>query len=121
MPETKHFVNDGYGWACKHCRSSDAADASHDASEDADAQRIASNNADTLRDSAKDEDAQHGASASSRASATLRADALARFFREGESEEREARLSARTLARWTDDTRRALRCPRCGVEEEIGS
>jgi len=83
VPETKHFVNDGYGWACKRCR----------AVEDADAQR--------------------GASASSRA------DALARFFREGEAEEREPCLSAHSLARWTDDSRRALRCPRCGVEEEI--
>jgi len=85
VPETKHFVNDGYGWACKRCR----------ASEDADAQRGAS--------------------------ATTRDDALARFFREGEAEEREPRLSAHSLARWTDDSRRALRCPRCGVEEEVNS
>ena len=126
MPETKHFVNDGYGWACKRCLSSDDENASRRSSDDdasrgashaadADAQRIASNNADTLRDSAKDEDAQHGASASSRA------DALARFFREGEAEERDPRLSARSLARWTDASRRTLRCPRCGVEEEINA
>ena len=95
MPETKHFVNDGYGWACKRCL----------AVEDADAQRGASD--------------EIGASRG--ASATTRDDALARFFREGEAEEREPRLSAHSLARWTDDSHRTLRCPRCGVEEEIGS
>ena len=42
---------------------------------------------------------------------------LPRFFREGEAEERETRLSAHALARWTDESRTALRCPRCGVEE----
>jgi hypothetical protein len=46
--------------------------------------------------------------------------ALPRFFREGEAEERDTRLAANALARWTDDTRRTLRCPRCGVEEEVG-
>ena len=45
------------------------------------------------------------------------ADALPRFFREGESEEREARFSTRALARWKDDSRRTLVCPRCGIEE----
>ena len=93
MQEIKHFVNDGYGWACKRCR----------AVEDADASRVESDDA----------DAQGGASA------PTSADALARFFREGEAEEREPRLSAHSLARWTDDSRRTLRCPRCGVEEEI--
>lgn len=44
---------------------------------------------------------------------------LARFFREGEAEEREPRLSTPTLARWKDDTRRTLVCTRCGVEEEL--
>ena len=102
MPETKHFVNDGYGWACKRCLSSDDADASRGPSEDA--------------------DARHGASDASRdAPATPRADVLPRFFREGEAEERDPRLSAHSLARWTDDSRRTLRCPRCGVEEEISS
>ena len=95
MQETKHFVNDGYGWACKRCLSSDDREASRVESDDADAQRGAS--------------------------ATPRADALARFFREGEAEEREPRLSAHSLARWTDDSHRTLRCPRCGVEEEIDS
>jgi hypothetical protein len=45
---------------------------------------------------------------------------LPRFFREGEAEEREARLSTPSLARWKDDSRRALVCPRCGVEDELG-
>jgi hypothetical protein len=44
---------------------------------------------------------------------------LPRFFREGEAEEREPRLSNHALARWKDDIRRTLLCPRCGVEEEI--
>ena len=44
---------------------------------------------------------------------------LPRFFREGEAEERDARLAASALARWTDDSRRTLRCPRCGVEEDF--
>jgi hypothetical protein len=46
-------------------------------------------------------------------------DTLPRFFREGEAEEREPRLSSSTLARWKDATRRALVCPRCGIEEEL--
>jgi len=46
-------------------------------------------------------------------------DALPRFFREGEAEEREPRLASSTLARWKDDTRGALACPRCGVEEDL--
>jgi rubrerythrin len=44
---------------------------------------------------------------------------LPRFFREGEAEEREARLSASALARWKNETRRVLVCPRCGVEEDL--
>jgi hypothetical protein len=46
---------------------------------------------------------------------------LPRFFREGEAEERDARLSSRALARWKDDSRRALVCTRCGVEEVLPS
>lgn len=42
---------------------------------------------------------------------------LPRFFREGEAEEKETRLSSTTLARWKDTARRTLVCPRCGVEE----
>jgi hypothetical protein len=44
---------------------------------------------------------------------------LPRFFREGEAEEREPRLASPSLARWKDASRRALVCPRCGVEESI--
>jgi hypothetical protein len=73
----KNFVNDGYGWACVRCRTTDDAGASSSVS------------------------------------------TLPRFFREGEAEERETRLSAHALARWTDETHSTLRCPRCGVEEEV--
>lgn len=86
MPKTQHFVNDGYGWACKRCRSAEDS-------------RELTREAEALND--------------------RRRFALPRFFREGEAEEREARLSHDALARWTDDTRRTLRCPCCGVEEEI--
>ena len=51
--------------------------------------------------------------------ASSNASTLPRFFREGEAEEREARLSAHALARWTDETHSALVCPRCGVEEDL--
>lgn len=78
MRETEHFVNDGYGWACRHCRALEDSNAPADETK------------------------------------------LARFFREGEAEERDTRLAANALARWTDDSRRALRCTHCGVEEEIG-
>jgi hypothetical protein len=44
---------------------------------------------------------------------------LARFFREGEAEEREPRLSSSSLARWKDASRRALVCPRCAAEEDL--
>ncbi len=43
----------------------------------------------------------------------------ARFFHEGEAEERDMRLSTPALARWRDDTRQVLVCPRCGIEEQI--
>jgi hypothetical protein len=45
--------------------------------------------------------------------------ALARFFREGEAEEREPRLSSVSRARWKDASRSALVCPRCGAEEDL--
>lgn len=51
--------------------------------------------------------------------ASAREPSLPRFFREGEAEEREPRLSTHALARWKDDTRRSLVCPRCGVEEDV--
>ena len=42
----------------------------------------------------------------------------ARFFHEGEAEEREPKLSARGLARRRDaGGRRTLFCPNCGAEE----
>jgi len=44
---------------------------------------------------------------------------LPRFFREGEAEEREPRLSTPALARWKDKKQRTLECPRCGVEEKL--
>lgn len=59
------------------------------------------------------------AGATSDAESSPRAPSLPRFFREGEAEEREPRLSAHSLARWKDDSRRTLLCPRCGAEEEI--
>jgi hypothetical protein len=55
------------------------------------------------------------------ASHAPRANERARFFHEGESEERDGPpLASRALARWRDDaTRRILFCPLCGVEEDI--
>ena len=44
---------------------------------------------------------------------------LPRFFREGEAEEGGPRLAEGARARWKDEARRALVCPRCGVEEEV--
>jgi hypothetical protein len=44
-------------------------------------------------------------------------DARGRFFREGEAEDKETALSTPALARWRDDARRTLVCPRCGIEE----
>ncbi|HEX8707821.1 MAG TPA: hypothetical protein VF723_06125 [Pyrinomonadaceae bacterium] len=74
--EIEHFINEGYGWTCKHCGAEDRA---------------------------------------RRPSEGTRG----RFFDEGEAEEKEPRLQTRALARWTNATHRALRCPRCGVEEEL--
>ena len=74
--EIDHFINEGFGWVCKHCSAEMKA-------------RVAENN---MR---------------------------ARFFSEGEAEEKEPKLSTLALARWTTPARRALRCPRCGIEELI--
>jgi hypothetical protein len=74
--ETDHFINEGFGWMCKHCSAVMEA-------------RV---NEQSTR---------------------------ARFFTEGEAEEKEPRLSMPALARWTSPTRRALACPRCGIEELI--
>jgi hypothetical protein len=102
--ETEHFIKEGYGWACKHCLESRGA--AQDASA-ANSPPAASPNA------------APSSSANSDAHSSSSPHALARFFREGEAEERETRLSAVALARWKDDSRRALVCPRCGVEETI--
>lgn len=75
----EHFINDGYGWECKHCREADAGAGPHTGGR-------------------------------------------ARFFQEGEAEEREPRLSARALARWRDADAagpRILYCPLCGLEEAL--
>ena len=45
---------------------------------------------------------------------------LSRAFREGEAESKTPTLANRALARWTDETRRCLICPRCGVTEGFG-
>jgi rubredoxin len=45
--------------------------------------------------------------------------ARARFFSEGEAEERAPKLSAASLARWRDEYHQTLVCPRCGVEETV--
>lgn len=43
----------------------------------------------------------------------------ARFFHEGEAEDKEPALSTVALARWSDASRQALVCPRCGIQELI--
>ena len=76
MLELDHFINEGFGWVCKHCSAETRARADENA-------------------------------------------ARARFFREGEAEDKEPVLSTPALARWTSPTRRALACPRCGIEEMV--
>ena len=44
--------------------------------------------------------------------------ARARFFSEGEAEEREPKLSSHALARWRDESHQELVCPKCGVVEK---
>jgi hypothetical protein len=43
-----------------------------------------------------------------------------RLMREGEGESKRPVLSTRALAKWGDETRSALTCPRCGITESIG-
>ena len=45
----------------------------------------------------------------------------ARFFNEGEAEARDTELSTPALARWRDDAKTILYCPRCGVEEQLNT
>jgi hypothetical protein len=42
-----------------------------------------------------------------------------RLMREGEGESKQPVLSTRALAQWSDETRAALTCPRCGTAESI--
>jgi hypothetical protein len=44
--------------------------------------------------------------------------ARARFFSEGEAEEREPKLSTHALARWRDESHQELVCPKCGMTEK---
>jgi rubrerythrin len=44
-----------------------------------------------------------------------------RLMREGEDESKQPVLSTRALAQWSDETRAALTCPRCGVTEKVNS
>lgn len=48
-----------------------------------------------------------------------RNDGRARFFHEGEAEDKEARLSTPALARWLDASKQTLVCPQCGIEEML--
>jgi hypothetical protein len=109
--ETEHFIKEGYGWACKRCLESRGA------TQDAPVITQDTSAADSPPGATSNADSSSGAN--SDAHSSTRAPSLARFFREGEAEERETRLSADALARWKDDSRRALVCPRCGVEETI--
>jgi hypothetical protein len=73
----EHFVNNGYGWTCRHCQIEETA-------------RVPEKSA------------------------------RARFFSEGEAEEREPKLSSIARARWRDESRQVLVCSGCGVEEKVG-
>lgn len=74
--ETEHFINQGYGWLCKHCHDEEETRVSHN-------------------------------------------EGRARFFTEGEAEDKEPLLSTPALARWRDAAQQTLFCPRCGVEETL--
>jgi hypothetical protein len=43
------------------------------------------------------------------------------FFSHTDSEKKETKPSGLALASWTDSSRHALTCPRCGIEETIPS
>jgi hypothetical protein len=74
--ETDHFINEGFGWVCKHCSAETKTRVNEE-------------------------------------------ETRARFFTEGEAEEKEPRLSTTALARWTNASRRTLTCPRCRIEEVV--
>jgi transcription elongation factor Elf1 len=76
MTGIDHFINEGFGWVCKHC------------------------------------------SAETEARVTEK-DTRARFFSEGEAEDKEPVFATPLLARWSSPTRRTLVCPRCGIEELV--
>ena len=42
-----------------------------------------------------------------------------RLLREGEAESKTPRFSNPALARWTDDARTTLVCPRCNITESV--
>jgi hypothetical protein len=46
-------------------------------------------------------------------------DQASRLLAEGESEGKSPRLSTTALARWADETRQTLECPRCGTKESL--
>ncbi|HUS11898.1 MAG TPA: hypothetical protein VMZ30_15640 [Pyrinomonadaceae bacterium] len=43
------------------------------------------------------------------------------FLRAAQPEKKEAKQSGLALASWTDASRNALACPRCGIEERIST
>ena len=52
-------------------------------------------------------------------SATPAGDKLNRIMREGEAESKQPRLSNPALARWADEVKNTLMCPRCGIVEPV--
>ena len=48
------------------------------------------------------------------------AESHSRLLREGEAESKAPRLSNFALAKWADETRTTLVCPRCGTRELVG-
>ena len=42
-----------------------------------------------------------------------------RLMREGEAESKKPRFSNKALAKWTDEARGSLICPRCGITENL--
>jgi hypothetical protein len=111
--ETERFVNEGRGWECRRCRAEDSKEHEGEASGDEGRAHEAPPSSSEASPSSTE------VSPSSRQASPSSSNTLARFFREGESEEREPRLSLSALARWKDSTRGALVCPRCGAEEDL--